>query len=709
MSLCKVVPSIYYKTHPNNLRNYFSLQRILLYIENWINQLVSPKFNPFYFLGAISTLFFIILFISGLYLFIFYRTNNPYQIVQDLTEKQWYLGGIMRSAHRYSSDGLMFSLILHIIREFLYRKYSGHRWLAWISGIILFFIILIIGIIGYWLVWDERAQLIALKTSDLLNDIPLFIEPLPRSFLSNESLNAMLFFLLHLIHLGIPLLMIILIGVHIMRCSRPVLNPPRSITIGILIMILVISIFFPAKSALPADLNILPTDTPFDWFYFFIYPAMTITPKPLFWSIVVGLTIILFIMPWIKRDRFPIAQVELKNCIGCDQCNKDCPYGAIRLQPRTDGLPFKTEAVVIPKRCASCGICVGACDFNAINLPNNTDIQIKEKIIKLLSTIQGVNKPRILLLICEHSIKFDSIVDIRLGSFKGKSNVKVISFPCIGMVQPSMIEEGLKSGADGIFISGCMVGDCYHRKGNLWLRARLRDQRSPSLNRTFDRQKIKEYWLASINTNTLREEILFFEGDINKHNSDNKYPQFIKPDGKIKGISKRKMLFSSIILFLLPTLFISFLSIRPTYPFYSKDKALIKFTFKHSGKQLECRELTENDTKEKLKHMRKTNSPFARIRMECDRRRLPIYVELYLDNKNVLSKTYYPTGLSGDSPTFAYEEIPVSAGRHDFKVQIRDTKDVSIFDYIMEMKIDTKPGRVSLIDLSRIFKDSTSI
>lgn len=703
MSLSKVVPSIHYKTYPQHLGNYFSLQRILLYIENWINKLVSPKFNPFYFLGAISILFFIILFISGLYLFIFYRTNNPYQIVQDLTEKQWYLGGIMRSAHRYSSDGLMFSLILHTIREFLYGRYSSHRWLAWISGIILFFITLIIGIIGYWLVWDERAQLIALKTSELLNDIPLFIEPLPRSFLSNESLNAMLFFLLHLIHLGIPLLIIILIGVHIMRCSRPVLNPPRSITIGILIMILVISIFFPAKSALPADLNILPIDTPFDWFYFFIYPAMTIIPKPLFWSITMGLTIILFIMPWIKRDRSPIAQVELKNCIGCDQCNKDCPYGAIKLQPRTDGLPFKTDAVVIPKRCASCGICVGACDFNAINLPGMTDIQIKEEIVELLSDIQQTDiRPRILLLICEHSIKFGSIVDIRSGSFKGMSNVKVIAFPCIGMVQPSMIEAGLESGADGIFISGCMIGDCNYRKGNLWLRARLRDQRPPSLNRTFDRQRIKEYWLSSININTLREEILLFEGDINKHKSGNKYPRFIKPDGEIKGISKRKMLFSSIILFLLPTLFIPFLSMKPSYPFYSKDRSLIKITFKHSGKQ-ECRELTEKDTMNELKHMRKTNSPFSKIRMDCDRKRLPVYVEVDLDNKNILSRTYYPTGMRKDGSTFAYEEIHTAPGTHEIKVKMRDSKEESPFNYIFEKKTETKKGRVAVIDLSSHF------
>ena len=36
------------------------------------------------------------------------------------------------------------------------------------------------------------------------------------------------------------------------------------------------------------------------------------------------------------------------------------------------------------------------------------------------------------------------------------ANVKVIALPCIGMVQPSMIEAGLESGADGVFLCGCL-------------------------------------------------------------------------------------------------------------------------------------------------------------------------------------------------------------------------------------------------------------
>jgi len=169
------------------------LKKLFLYIEDQFNRLFSPKYNPFYYLGAISTLFFLILLISGIYLFIFYRTNNPYKIVQDLTEKQWYLGGIMRSLHRYASDGLVISIVLHTIREYVNGRYSHYRWIAWVSGVVLFIVSLMLGISGYWLVWDERAQLIALKTAELLNDIFFFMD-LRQGLFSAMNLSAECFF-----------------------------------------------------------------------------------------------------------------------------------------------------------------------------------------------------------------------------------------------------------------------------------------------------------------------------------------------------------------------------------------------------------------------------------------------------------------------------------------------------------------------------------
>ena len=649
----------------------------------------------------------------------------------------------MRSCHRYASDGLVFSLSLHMIREYLNDRYSHHRWLAWVSGIVLLIFCITIGITGYWLVWDERAQLIAFKTTELLNDIPIFIEPLSRSFLTDETLNKMLFFLLHLIHLGLPVAMIILIGLHIMRSSRPILMPSKIITIAVLSTLFIASIILPATSAQPANLNRLPVDTPFDWCFLFIYTAMSLLPKPVFWLITTGGTVILFIMPWIKGNRPPAAKVILENCTGCEQCNKDCPYDAIYLQPCYDRLPYKMKAVVIPERCASCGICVGACDFNAINLPDMTEIQVKEEIVKLLSTIQLTNRPKILLLICKRCISLDLLHNIERSSLKGMPNVKAITLPCIGMTQSSMIDRGLKYGADGVFICSCIIGDCHYRKGNIWLQARIGNERPPLLNRGIDRWRIREFQVSPINATLMRiaEEIHLFERDIKTYNSKPRNPTltclrlpvplarqtgvmhrqeggaFCGLQGKSgyknfqdikstdekrneKGILKKTMTFS-----IIPILFFIFLSTRITYSFYNKNSSLLKFTFKYSSRhRVDCRELTEKEMDTILKHMRKTNSPFPKIRMDCSKReRLPIYVELDFDNKNILSRKYYPTGLRRDGATFVYEEIPILPGSHWLKVRITDFKVGNPLNYNLEKKVEFKPGYINVIDLSNTF------
>ena len=679
------------------------MKKLFLYIEDQLNRLFSPKYNPFYYLGAISTLFFLILLISGIYLFIFYRTNNPYKIVQDLTEKQWYLGGIMRSLHRYASDGLVISIVLHTIREYVNGRYSHYRWIAWVSGVVLFIVSLMLGISGYWLVWDERAQLIALKTAELLNDIFFFMEPPSRSFLSNESISGMFFFLLHFLHVALPLGMIVLIGIHIIRCPRPVLKTPRAVTAGVAVALLIASIILPATSAQPADLTRLPINTPFDWFFFFIYPVRSLLPKSIFWLITIGGTIILFILPWTKRHRLLTAQVTSENCTGCDQCNKDCPYGAIRLQPPEERFPYRLKAVIMPERCAACGICVGACDFNAINLPEMTETQIKEEIIKLLAAIQTDRRPRILLLVCKRSVRFDAVADI----IKERANIKAIALPCIGMVQPSMIETGFKSGAGGIFLCGCIIGDCHYREGNVWLQARLRGERPPFSNKMVDCQRIREYWLSSINTTKLAEELRLFEENLNAYNiSVHEKPRIIKSIEDRRWSFKR-VIASAIPAFLLPAFLILFLSTKPIYPFYSKDKSLIKFTFKHSSKHIGgCRELTKEEIEALPMHMRKTNSPFPSIRMDCGRERFPVYVEVDLDDKNVLSKIYYPAGLRNDGPVFAYEEIPVVPGIHEIKVRMGDSKEGLTFDYTLEEKIDIKARGVVVIDLSTMLKSS---
>jgi F420-non-reducing hydrogenase iron-sulfur subunit len=46
------------------------------------------------------------------------------------------------------------------------------------------------------------------------------------------------------------------------------------------------------------------------------------------------------------------------------------------------------------------------------------------------------------------------------------ANIKIILVPCSGRVDPLHLIRALEAGADGVFIAGCMEGDCHFEVGN---------------------------------------------------------------------------------------------------------------------------------------------------------------------------------------------------------------------------------------------------
>lgn len=682
-------------------------QRVVYTIDGLGDRIFTPKYNPFYWLGTLCFFFMVLIFITGIYLFLFYRTSNPYESLQNLSVNQWYLGGIIRSIHRYASDGLILFLCIHLLREFFLGRYRQWRVFSWISGNALLLFSIFIGIMGYFLVWDGRAQIVALKTAQLLDDIPIFIEPPPRTFLSIASMSKMLFFVLLLGHMLLSFIFItILILIHVSRNARAAVKPPKLMALTILILLLALSLIFPATNSEQADLSKLPVNVPLDWFYLFIFPLASILPKGTFWFVTVGFLLLLFAAPFLNRSKkLPVVEILSEKCVGCEQCNNDCPYEAIRMISRQDSRPYLLQSKLSPDRCASCGVCVASCDSKAINLPSRTMDQILTEITELLGLSKSHNaKPKILGFICEKSVKLDEIIDTESRSLRNMPNISVVTLTCAGMIHHSMIEHALKSGADGVFICGCQMEECYYREGAKWTQERLAGKRAPVFlpleGNKSNYSRVRAYWLSPRRTKDLINEVCLFNDEL-QQTSNLKTYSLIEPELMTRSIYKKAFAFSAIPLLLIPLFLIFFLSTKPTFPFYNKDKSLIKFTFKNSGTQLDCKELTVKDTETKLKHMRKTNSPFSSIRMDCKRKRLPSYVELELDNKNLLSSTYHPTGLRKDGSTFAYEEIQVEPGTHNIRIRMRDSEEGKPFDYIFEKKLELQAGRTLIIEFDK--------
>ncbi|TDA64558.1 MAG: hydrogenase iron-sulfur subunit [Clostridia bacterium] len=53
------------------------------------------------------------------------------------------------------------------------------------------------------------------------------------------------------------------------------------------------------------------------------------------------------------------------------------------------------------------------------------------------------------------------------------SNIRLVEMPCSGKIDVRVILEAFEGGADGVYVAGCLEGDCHFLKGNIRARKRI--------------------------------------------------------------------------------------------------------------------------------------------------------------------------------------------------------------------------------------------
>ena len=471
-----------------------------------------------YHLGALGFFYFWVVAVSGIYVYIFFDTgiSEAYASVEYLTHDQWYLGGVMRSLHRYASDGMVAMMMLHMVREFSLDRHRGARWFTWFTGVPILWLVVISGITGYWLVWDTLAQYVATATTEWLDWLPIFGESIARNFLSPELLDDRFFTLMVFLHIAVPLILLLVLWIHLQRVAKPEIFPARGLALGTFGMLLGLSLAWPALSQGPADLARVPAQVGLDWFYLIAYPVVEIWGAGPAWALTFGGSILISVLPWLPplRQR-PIAKVDLANCNGCTRCQVDCPFSAITMVPRSDGRPFEREAEVDPDLCTACGICAGACPTSTpfrratdmvpgIDLVDRPLHQLRDDVHAAAAKLSGGN--RVLVFGCDHGLAKT------LATMEG---VAPVTLPCIGNLPPSFIDYILSRDlADGVFLSGCGGGDCHARFGLRWTEQRLAGVRDPHLRARVPRERIGQLWATGRSSKELRGIVAEFQSGL---------------------------------------------------------------------------------------------------------------------------------------------------------------------------------------------------
>ena len=294
-----------------------ALQRLLraafMRAEALFNRAFGDKLNPLYHLGA--TIFFLFWIVggTGLVLYAFFDTSveGAHRSVQALTD-QWYAGGVLRSVHRYASDAMVATMVVHALRYFAFDRLRGFRWFSWVTGVALIWLVYIAGANGYMLPWDRLAQFVTQASFEWLDWLPGFGGSLIRNFIYPASVSNRLFSLLVFIHIGVPLVALLVMWVHVQRVPKAQTQPPRPIALAVLAMLVVLALVQPVISqGGAANLALAPAELQLDWFLLALYPLLYVWPLAGVWAFVAISTVLMLALPWLPPRRGPRKEMHL--------------------------------------------------------------------------------------------------------------------------------------------------------------------------------------------------------------------------------------------------------------------------------------------------------------------------------------------------------------------------------------------------------------
>ncbi|HEU4350949.1 MAG TPA: cytochrome b N-terminal domain-containing protein [Burkholderiales bacterium] len=269
-------------------------------VEGLFNLAFGEKLNPLYHIGQISYYLMWLIVASGLYLYAFFETSvaGAPASVDALTHGQPWAGGVLRSVHRYASDGVVLTMLLHMARHWAFDRYRGFRWFSWVSGVVLLWLVYVAGINGYMLPWDRLAKFTVIATAEWFDWLPVFNGTLVRNFIFEENVNDRLFSLLSFIHIGVPLAVLAILWVHTQRVPQARTSPPLPIMLVLTAALILLSALKPAVSQTQESF-----DLGFDWFYLPVLALLYRWTPGEVWLLVGAGSALLFLLPWLPPKK----------------------------------------------------------------------------------------------------------------------------------------------------------------------------------------------------------------------------------------------------------------------------------------------------------------------------------------------------------------------------------------------------------------------
>jgi len=172
--------------------------------------------NYWWNFGFLALIFLIIQIVTGIFLAMFYNPNAlfAYEAIMELNNEVYY-GWWLRAIHANGASFFFLIVYIHMARSLYYGSFAHPRQLLWVSGVIIWILMIITAFLGYILPWGQMSFWGAMVITNLLAALPLIGDDVVLLLWGGYSIDNCTLHRFYSLHFTFPFIILIVSIIHL--------------------------------------------------------------------------------------------------------------------------------------------------------------------------------------------------------------------------------------------------------------------------------------------------------------------------------------------------------------------------------------------------------------------------------------------------------------------------------------------------------------
>ena len=187
--------------------------------------------SVWYYFGGVSLFLFIIQVVTGILLLLYYKGSEElaFESIKFIMSKVMF-GWLIRSVHSWAANLFVLAAMIHMFSVFFTKAYRKPREMTWLTGMLMFFLVLGFGFSGYLLPWNELAFFATKVGTDIAGVVPIIGKPIMIFLRGGEDVTGATLSRLFGFHVAVfPGIFTVLLGIHLILVQRQGMSEPMAL------------------------------------------------------------------------------------------------------------------------------------------------------------------------------------------------------------------------------------------------------------------------------------------------------------------------------------------------------------------------------------------------------------------------------------------------------------------------------------------------